>query len=205
MTHISKTSTLALVVATLLLAACASPPKVRVDKDSSTNFASYKTFGWLAIQKAPPAAPEPKPIPGKEAAAAAPEVNTLADSRVRNAVLTALQAKGYVLNETNPDFRVSYSLNVYEKQKDSGMRIGLGAGGGGGHMAGGVGVSIPVGATKNMMGTMTIDIVDAARNAQVWTGSYEQKVEPAGVSDETANKIVSTILARFPNDPAKKK
>jgi hypothetical protein len=203
MNSLSKASSLALVIAAMLLGACATPPKVRVDKDSSTNFASYKTFSLLTIPKAPPPA-EPKPIPGTEGAPAAPEVNTLADNRVRNAVVAALQAKGYTLTEANPDFRVSYSLNVYEKQKDSGMRIGLGAGGGSGHVGGGVGLSIPVGKTKNMMGTMTIDIVDAARNAQVWTGSYEQKVEAEGVSDETANKIVSTILARFPNDPPKK-
>jgi hypothetical protein len=126
------------------------------------------------------------------------------ENRVHNAVIAALQAQGYSLNEASPDFRVSYSLNVYEKQKDSGMRIGLGAGGGGGNMSGGVGVSIPVGATKNTMGTMTIDIVDAARNAQVWTGTYERKVESEGLSDETANKIVTTILSRFPTDSKKK-
>ncbi len=195
-----KASSLAFAIAFLLCFACASPPKVRVDKDSSTNFAAYKTFSWLATQQ-PAAAPEVKPIPGQEAAPA--PVNTLAENRVRNAVIAALQAKGYTLNEANPDFRVSYSLNVYEKQKDSGMRIGVGAGGGGGNMSGGVGMSIPVGKTKNTMGTMTIDIIDAARNAQVWTGSYEQKVESEGVSEETTNKIVTTILERFPIDSKK--
>jgi hypothetical protein len=122
---------------------------------------------------------------------------------MHNAVVAALQAKGYTLNETSPDFRVSYAFNVYEKQKDSGMRIGVGAGGGGGNMSGGVGMSIPVGKTKNTVGTMTIDIIDATRNAQVWTGTYERKVEPEGVSDENANKIVTTILERFPPDSKK--
>jgi Domain of unknown function (DUF4136) len=55
------------------------------------------------------------------------------------------------------------------------------------------------------MGTMTIDIIDAARNAQVWTGTYEQKVKDAGMSDEEANKLVTTILSRFPGDAPKKK
>jgi hypothetical protein len=200
MKSLSKTSGLAFVVATLLFTACASPPKVRVDKDSSTNFAGYKTFGWLATQKTP-SATEPKPIPGQEPAPA--QVNTLLENRVHHAVVAALQAKGYSLNEANPDFRVSYSLNVYEKHKDSGMRIGVGAGGGGGNMSGGVGMSIPVGKTKDTMGTMTIDIVDAARNAQVWTGTYEQTVESEGLSDASANKIVTTILARFPTDAKK--
>ena len=71
-----KASSLALAFVALLCVACASPPKVRVDKDSSTNFAGYKTFGWLATPKAP--APEVQPIPGQEPAPA--PVNTLAES-----------------------------------------------------------------------------------------------------------------------------
>jgi Domain of unknown function (DUF4136) len=197
----SRTSVLVLVAAALLLASCASPPKVRVDKDTSTNFASYKTFGWLGSQRAPAAA---EVVPGQAAAPAAPEMNSLTTNRVRNAVTAVLQAKGYVFDEAHPDFKVGYALNVYEHQKDSGMRIGLGAGGGGGHAGGSVGVSIPVGATKNLMGTMTIDIIDGARNAQVWTGSYEQKVQGENISDEDANRIVSIILTYFPHDPPKK-
>ncbi len=197
----SRVSTLALAATMLLLAACAAPPKVRVDKDSSTNFASYKTFAWFVPQRAPA---ETAVSPGPAAAPAAPEMNTLVENRVHNAIAAALQAKGYLFNETNPDFRVSYVLNVYERQKDSGMRIGVGAGGGSGNVAGGVGFTIPVGKTRNMMGTMTIDIVDSVRNAQVWTGSYEQPVEAEGISDESATTFVSTILARFPTDPPKK-
>lgn len=199
----SKTFAFGMVATTLLLAACAAPPKVRVDRDSGINFASYKTFAWLAPQHVPAATPV-TPSPGQEVAPTAPEVNTLADSRVRSAIVAALQAKGYALNETNPDFRVSYALNVYESQKDSGMRIGFGAGGGSGHIGGGLGVSIPVGKTRNKMSTMTIDIIDGARNAQAWTGSYEEKVEADGISDASANTMVATILARFPNDPPKK-
>jgi hypothetical protein len=183
----------------LLLTACAAPPKVRVDKDTSTNFASYKTFSWLGVRNAPPAATA---APGHPIT---PEGNSIAENRVRNAVIEVLQAKGYLLlTNGNPDFRVSYALNVYEKHKESGMRIGLGAGGGGGNMSGGVGMSVPVGKSTEMMGTMTIDVIDAARNAQVWTGSYEQKIPKDALTDESAKQIVTTILARFPTDSSKK-
>jgi hypothetical protein len=194
----NKTTWLTL-TACLLLAACASPPKVHVDKDSSVNFAGYKTFALLGPQASPP------PGAGQPHKSAPPESNSIAENRMRAAVIAALQTKGYSLNEVSPDFRVSYIFNTYESHKDSGMRIGLGAGGGGGHMAGGVGVSVPVGATKNTMGAMTIDIIDGTRNAQVWTGSYEQKVPQAGMSDDAAKKLVDTILARFPGDTPKKK
>jgi hypothetical protein len=194
----NKTTWLTL-TACMLLAACASPPKVRVDKDSSVNFAGYKTFALLGPQSSPP------PGAGQPNRSAPPESNSIAENRMRVAVIAALQSKGYSLNEISPDFRVSYIFNMYESHKDSGMRIGLGAGGGGGHMAGGVGVSVPVGATKNTMGAMTIDIIDGTRNAQVWTGTYEQKVPQAGMSDDAAKKFVDTILARFPGDTPKKK
>jgi Domain of unknown function (DUF4136) len=194
----SLTSTLTLLAAALLLAACTSAPKVRVDKDSSVNFAAYKTYAWLASDGPAAAAETP---PG--ATPAPPRMNSLTDNRVRNAVAAALQAKGYVFDETHPDFRVGYTLNVYERPKESGVRIGLGAGGGGGNMAGGVGLSVPVGSTTEKMGTLIIDIIDSAKNAQVWTASYEQKVPAEGMSDKDANTVVSTILARFPNDPKK--
>jgi Domain of unknown function (DUF4136) len=190
-------------LAAVLLTACASAPKVRVDKDATVNFANYKTFAWLALPKEP-AKEEPKPIPGQDVKpAATPEANSLVENRVRAAVIAALQAKGYTLNEAAPDFRVSYVFNVYERPKDSGMSIGIGAGGGSRNVRGGVGFSIPIGKRTNMMGAMTIDIIDVPRNAQVWTGSYEDRVEDGGLSDASAGKLVTTILARFPTDVGK--
>jgi len=208
MNAITKVSAFSLATATLLFTACATSPKVRVDKDAAVNFASYKTFAWLAPQTEPPKeAPKPITAPSAGQDAKQPEkteVNSLVENRVRGAVIAALQAKGYSLNEAHPDFRVSYVLNVYERPKDSGMRLGLGAGGGSGHVGGGVGLSIPIGKRTNLVGAMTIDIVDAARNSQVWTGSFEDKVEAAGISDVNAKKLVTTILARFPADSAAK-
>jgi Domain of unknown function (DUF4136) len=193
----------AFVFVAALFAACASPPKVRVDKDSTVNFANYKTFTWFAPQMEP--AKETKPIAGQGTKhAATPEVNSLVENRVRAAVVAALQSKGFSQTDVNPDFRVSYRLSVYERPKDSSMRIGLGAGGGSGNVSGGVGVSIPIGKHTDVVGAMTIDMIDTVRNSQVWTGSYEDKVEAAGLSDANAQKLVTTILARFPPDKSTK-
>jgi hypothetical protein len=191
------------IAAIVILASCATEPKVRVDKDASVNFANYKTFAWLAPQKVVPRE-EAKPVPSKEPPKVKPpETNSLVENRVRDAVTAALQAKGFTLSEAQPDFRVSYVLNAYEKPKDSGMRIGLGAGGSSGNVGGGVGLSIPIGKRTNMMGAMTIDIVDAARNAQVWTGSYEDKIDGDVISDAAVQRLVNTILSRFPKDTHK--
>lgn len=78
------------------------------------------------------------------------------------------------------------------------MRIGLGAGGGSGHVGGGVGLSIPVGKRTESIGAMTVDVVDPRRKAQIWTGSYESKVEPGEISEEDAQRLVSTVLEKYP-------
>jgi len=196
----AKSFSVVLIAATLLLSACSSAPKVRVDKDASVNFASFSTFGWLepTVEEKPAPQTETKPSDSAEAQPIKHETSSLSAQRVRAAVIAALQAKGYTLSETEPDFRVSYVLNVYERPKDSGMRIGIGAGGASGHVGGGVGLSIPVGKRTEMIGAMTVDIVDPRRRAQIWTGSFESAVEAGEISEEAAYRLVNTILDKYP-------
>lgn len=160
------------------VASCSSGPKVRVDRDSHTDFASYKTFSWQD--------------PSENH-----RTSTLVGERVKGAIVGALQSKGYKLTDS-PDFRVSYVLNVYERPKQSGVRLGVGAGGSSGNVGGGVGLSIPLGKRTEIAGTMTIDIIDAKRNAQVWTGSYDTIVSNLDITDADASNLVATILAKYP-------
>lgn len=175
-------------VLALLIAACATPPKVRVDQDTRVNLAAYQTFAWLEPVKSEPGVAAPPN--------AAP--TSLQVERVKSAVISALKGKGYELDEARPEFRVTYVLHIFERPKDSGMRIGLGAGGGSGRVGGSVGLSIPVGTLTTKVGSMTIDIVDVARNAQVWTGTYEDTMsEPP--TDADVNRFVAAILAKYPS------
>ncbi|HYM34126.1 MAG TPA: DUF4136 domain-containing protein [Steroidobacteraceae bacterium] len=175
--HISQ------VVILVLAVGCASEPKVRVDKDAHVDFASYKTFAWFEPQAA---------------AKDQPKTDTLVSQRVRSTLIAALQSRGYSLTEAQPDFRVSYVLSVYERPKESGMRLGVGAGGASGNVAGGVGLSVPIGKRTEFVGAMTIDIIDGKRNSQVWTGSYQAIVKSRDISDTETDKLVSTILAKYP-------
>ncbi len=169
----------------LAVAACSSAPKPRVDQDSRADFSGYRTFGWL----------ESKPADAKESPT---NVGTLMRQRVRSSLTSALQSKGLSLNEAQPDVRVSYVLNVYDRPKQSGMRIGLGAGGGSGNVGGGVGLSLPVGKRNESVAEMTIDVVEVARNAQVWTGTFESVIKEKDASDADVQKLVDTILAKYP-------
>jgi hypothetical protein len=179
MKTISRMMGVAVLVA---LAACESAPKVRVDKDANTNFAAYKTFGWFAT----------------EAKEGAQPLDSLVSQRVRGAILATMQSKGYVLDEANPNFQISYVLHIHERPKDSGMRIGVGAGGGTGNAGGSVGLSIPVGKRTETVAALTLDIVDPMRKAQVWTAAYQLPLKQQDLSDEEAKKLVDTVLEKYP-------
>src|SRR5215831_13804076 len=90
-------------IAVVFLVACTSAPQVHVDKDSHANFASYKTFSWFEQSNAPSAPADPAKAP-----------STLATQRMHSAITAALQSKGFTAVDANPDFRVSYVLNVYD-------------------------------------------------------------------------------------------
>lgn len=82
------------------------------------------------------------------------------------------------------------------------MRIGVGAGGGSGNVGGGVGLSLPVGKRNESVAALTVDIIDATRNAQVWTASYEEKLKEKELSDAEAQKLVGAVLAKYPDRTA---
>jgi Domain of unknown function (DUF4136) len=172
-------------MAITLLAACTSAPKVNVDQDKHVNFANYKTFAWV----------EPKSTDADDSKAA---VVTLAGQRVHASITATLQAKGYTLDEVHPDVRVSYAFKVYERPKQSGMSIGLGAGGGSGNVGGGVGVTLPVGKRRETVGALTVNVIDAARNEQVWFGTSEIILSGSIATDTEVKALTDTILAKYP-------
>jgi hypothetical protein len=176
---------LSLVMIVALLSACTSAPKVHVDQDSHVSFSNYRTFAWL----------EPKPA---DAGGAEVPV-TLASRRMRESVAAALQTKGYTLDEVHPDVRVSYVLNVYERPKQSGMSIGLGAGSGSGNVAGGVGVSLPLGKRHETVASMTVNVIDATRKEQVWVGSSELILKGKDATDADVQTLTDTILTKYPD------
>lgn len=136
-----------------------------------------QTFDWLS--------------PSKEAA-------TLTEQRVRTAALEELKAKGYEQSTDKPDCRISYLLNVYERPK-SRPSVGVGAGGGSGGIGGGIGVSLPIGKKNQQAGTFTLDVIDVAKNSQVWSGSLEGSFKNADLSEDEARAAVKRVLAEYPD------
>lgn len=127
---------------------------------------------------------------------------SLTDQRVRNQVMQALQAKGYAESVDKPDCRIAYHFATSEVPTSK-PRVGVGMGGGSRGIGGGIGVSLPIGKSKKQSGTFTLDVIDAAKNAQVWSGSIDASFSSAELSDDDAKAVVEKVLREYPDRVAK--
>jgi hypothetical protein len=172
---------LCLSVLLLAVSGCAAQrPEVRVDK-AETDLSKCRTFDWRS---------------------ASSEAASLTDQRVREAALKRLEEKGYTLATDKPDCQITYVLSTQDRPKPK-PSVGVGAGGGSGGVRGGIGVSLPIGRHKGQVGTFTLDIVDTAQNAQIWSGSVDVAIRASEISGEDADEAVRVILAEFPDRAAK--
>lgn len=163
-----------------LLAGCASMKSqsdVRVDM-AETGLPRCQSFTWL------PAAQQPA---------------SLTEQRIQREVMAKLKDKGYgETDKDKADCRVTYVLDVHEVPKSK-PSVGVGAGGGSGGIGGGIGVSLPIGKRNQQSGTFTLDVVDAARNAQVWSGSIDAGFAKAEPNEDEVRSVVAKVLDRFPD------
>ncbi|HMN45478.1 MAG TPA: DUF4136 domain-containing protein [Povalibacter sp.] len=164
---------------TMVLSGCAtsSAPAVRVDSIEGT-LPNCQSFAW-------------NPSPGTDAA-------SFTDQRVQGIVMQTLEAKGYTQSADKPDCRIAYHLSTHENPQSK-PRVGVGMGGGSGGVGGGVGISLPIGKKKAQSGTFTLDVIDANKNAQVWSGSIDASFDSAELSDADARAVVEQVLAKYPD------
>jgi hypothetical protein len=159
------------------LGGCATTSsKVRVDK-ADADLTKCQTFDWLESSSQPA---------------------SFTDQRVKAATLAALRDKGYTQATDKPDCKITYALTTSTRAKPK-PGVGVGVGGGSGGLGGGIGITLPVGKRGEGAGTFTIDIVDVARNAQIWSGSVDAQFAGAEPSEEEAAAIVKKILGEFPD------
>jgi len=168
--------------AVLAISGCATQRgDVRVDK-ADADLGRCHTFDWRPVSS---------------------DAATFTDQRVRAAALKRLEEKGYTLATEKPDCQVTYVLATQDQPKPK-PSVGVGVGGGSGGARGGIGVSLPIGHHKGQIGTFTLDVVDVAQNAQIWSGSVDVGIQGHQVSDEEADEAVRLILEKFPDRAASK-
>jgi hypothetical protein len=144
--------------AAFVVTACSSGPEIRREASPAANFSSYKTFGYfpeLATDRA-----------GYE---------TVFTTRLKAATRSNLETKGYVYSEQNPDLLVNFYANVEDKQEIRSAPVSAGYYGYRSSFY--YGMSTPQVETVNYkQGTLTIDLVDPAKKALVWSATAEGRV-----------------------------
>src|SRR5574341_163526 len=156
-----------LAVVVVFAMSCAPSVSVKQDYDKEANFASLKTYEWLAV-----------PTTAVGSVKAAVERNTLLDKRVKTAVGEQLAAKGYSQNSSNPDVLVTYHVGVDDKGNVTDWGYGYAGYGRYGGWGAGWGAPGGVEVYQYKQGTLLIDIIDAKNKQLIWRGAGTGTVEP---------------------------
>jgi hypothetical protein len=167
---------LALAIAPIVLLA----QKTSYDFDKSANFAAYKTF---ALRDGTPVGQK------------------LIDDRFVAAIEEQLTKKGLKKSET-PDLLVAYHM-AFDKEKNiqswstgvGGHPYGWGYGGGWGT------TTTDVRVYDITVGTLVIDVADAARKEVVWRGVGTKEVDTqakASKLDKNVAKAIEKVLKNYP-------
>lgn len=172
--------------AVLLLASCATGPRITSDVDPSASFGQYRSFAFYS----------PLAIEGQGYA-------TLTSGRIKSAARTQMESRGYVYDEKSPDLWVN--LNAYMQEKTDivntpevdydyyysyrARRY----------------VAVPTWRDRTDVyryteGTLNVDLVDAKQNRLVWTGVAVGRAgrDKPETRDAKIDAAVAEIFLRYP-------
>ena len=177
-------------LAAFLLAGCASGPSIYVNTDPSASFAGYRTYNFMT--------PLGTDRPG---------YSSVLSEYLRAAASRELEARGYQKSD-NPDLLVNFNVQTKEKIQSNTMPAGPAYGGYYGYRSGYYGTwgGYETQITQYTEGTLTVDVVDAARKQLAWDGTAIGRVrEEARKNLQPAiDKVMAQIFEKFPsrNPPA---
>lgn len=171
----------------LLLAACASGPRISSEADPEADFGSYRTFGFyspLALEKEGYATPTTE--------------------RIKAAARAQMESRGYVFSTGQPDLWVN--LNAYMQQKTNVTSIPTVDYNYYYSYRARSYVAVPYWRDETDVrqyteGTLNVDLVDRAKNRLVWEGIAVGRVARLKPEERDAriDSAVAEIFARFPH------
>ncbi|HIB37009.1 DUF4136 domain-containing protein [Mesonia sp.] len=160
----------------LLLTSCGGP-KAYFDYDQKANFDQFESYNFYDQMET--------------------GLNELDEDRMIQALNTGLSKRGFTSSAT-PDFKINFYTEVFEKQSNS--SIGLGVGGGGGVVGGGVSGGIPVGGSRLYM-SVTIEFTNAADDELYWQAVVEHQFNQDASPEERMyffTEVVEKALENYP-------
>ena len=147
-------------LAAMFLAGCASGPSIYVNADPAANFSGYRTYNFM------------NPL-GTDR----PGYSSVLSEYLRTAASRELEARGYRKGD-NPDLLVNFNVQTKEKVQTTSVPSGPAYGGYYGYRSGYYGTwgGYETQVTQYTEGTLTVDVVDAARKQLAWDGTAVGRV-----------------------------
>ena len=173
--------------ACVVLAGC-SEYDIKYDYDVDSNFTAYHTYAWIPVTI----------NEGSVNANTALQKNTLLDKRIRGAVDGQMLAKGFKLDEQNPDVLVVYHTGMQNQVDVTDWGYSYA-----GSYWGWAGRDIDV--YNYTEGTLIVDLVNAKSKQLAWRGSATGVVEPGKSPEEVQERINDVVAQIFANYPPKSK
>lgn len=181
---------LAMAAATLLLAACATGPRVSSEADPQADFSAYRTFGFyspLALEKEGYATPT--------------------SDQIKAAARAQMEARGYVYEPDQPDLWVNLNAYVQERTDVSSMPV-VDYNYYYSYRARGY-VAVPYWSERTDVrqyteGTLNVDLVDRAGNRLVWEGVAVGRIAKMKPEERAAriDAAMADIFAQYPHRAA---
>lgn len=172
----------------ILMTTAVAAQKVGTDKDLNASIKEYKTYAW---SKNIDQIPKDKIFVGPNGVLVFNNVSTR--SKIKDAIHYELDARGYKLNEADPDFIVTYQ--VTEQPADITTYNGYVTINGGLDK-----VRTPDNVQKTHLkpGTVLIDFVDAKTSKQVWQGYASGILKPDMINDQSKVRgAVASIFSKY--------
>lgn len=177
----------ALALAALLLAACATGPRVSTDFDPQADFADYRSFAFF----------EPLALESRG-------YSTLLSESLKDEARRQMQARGFVYDPAAPDLRVNLNAHVEEKTDvvsvphlDWGWYFSYRAR---------AYVAVPMHGFRTQVqryrqGTVNVDLVDAREKRLVWEGVAVGSAAGRTPAERRARAVASVarIFESFPH------
>ena len=180
---------LLLIVISLLLAACASGPKIQTNYDPAVDFSNYRTFGFF----------NPMSIEGEN-------YSTIYGAIFREAIAREMEARGYTRSD-EPDLVINVSASLQEKLQVSQTSAAPYYGGYYGYRAGfydpwgGYGWNTQTHVSQYTEGTVNVDIVDRAQKRMVWEGVAIGRLKENLTNEEVRERVNNGVAKMFEEYP----
>lgn len=168
-----------LTIISILLVRCSPALIVNTDYDREADFSQYETFYWSDEFQQANGNEENEPL----------FYNTLVKKRLKQAIQSVLEGKGYTLSESDPDLLVNAQVVVEERNTRQNYPYY------GGFYYWGFN-NMPVDSEKE--GDIVIDLIDQNRHQLVWQG-YASGVLDMNTEDrqQEISDAVAMILSEY--------